>query len=367
MCFTEKKDDFVCCICLSKNEYLDNYYNNNDTNYYSQSNLKTYKGNQKKTETETETGTETEIGTETETETTSVLQHKKSTFNKIIKLECGHQFHVNCIDKWINEKYNCPLCRNEFNYILYDFEESIQKDYSNIKKIQKIYNSKCYKYKFNINKIKNLYLNIDDKIVKISNAFQQLINQKPINYKINKSNIYYPVYFVFTDNIDYNNKSNQKIYISFYLRQLILWNKIDKTKIFHYTDSIGNKIFCSSQNISDSLTKSNFNICYEWIYEIMCEFKRLYKFNYYSELNTLILDIFVKTVKNYNNISKYTLQTVVIATLYNIIQLYYPNKFKHITKELLIEYTDNSSNIDDFNKFQFHQETKIINNININC
>ena len=99
----------------------------------------------------------------------------------------------------------------------------------------------------------------------------------------------------------------------------------------------------------------------------MCEFKRLYKFNYYSELNTLILDIFVKTVKNYNNISKYTLQTVVIATLYNIIQLYYPNKFKHITKELLIEYTDNSSNIDDFNKFQFHQETKIINNININC
>ena len=43
MCFTEKKDDFVCCICLSKNEYLDNYYNNNDTNYYSQSNLKTYK------------------------------------------------------------------------------------------------------------------------------------------------------------------------------------------------------------------------------------------------------------------------------------------------------------------------------------
>lgn len=29
----------------------------------------------------------------------------------IRKLSCGHEFHLNCIDKWLCKKQNCPYCR----------------------------------------------------------------------------------------------------------------------------------------------------------------------------------------------------------------------------------------------------------------
>lgn len=34
--------------------------------------------------------------------------------NKIIrKLKCGHEFHLDCIDKWLSNKTICPMCRTE--------------------------------------------------------------------------------------------------------------------------------------------------------------------------------------------------------------------------------------------------------------
>jgi hypothetical protein len=35
--------------------------------------------------------------------------------DKIIrKLSCGHEFHLNCIDKWLAKRKNCPYCRKVF-------------------------------------------------------------------------------------------------------------------------------------------------------------------------------------------------------------------------------------------------------------
>ena len=28
------------------------------------------------------------------------------------KLECGHEYHINCIGKWFEQKRDCPQCRN---------------------------------------------------------------------------------------------------------------------------------------------------------------------------------------------------------------------------------------------------------------
>ena len=35
--------------------------------------------------------------------------------NDILVLECGHQFHVACIEKWMERKNECPLCRQKIN------------------------------------------------------------------------------------------------------------------------------------------------------------------------------------------------------------------------------------------------------------
>ena len=31
--------------------------------------------------------------------------------NDITTLECGHQFHTTCINEWLQQRDNCPLCR----------------------------------------------------------------------------------------------------------------------------------------------------------------------------------------------------------------------------------------------------------------
>ena len=36
--------------------------------------------------------------------------------NDITTLECGHQFHSNCITEWLKQRDNCPLCRQAVKY-----------------------------------------------------------------------------------------------------------------------------------------------------------------------------------------------------------------------------------------------------------
>lgn len=36
--------------------------------------------------------------------------------NKVIRqLDCGHKFHIECIDIWFEKNNSCPLCRKTFN------------------------------------------------------------------------------------------------------------------------------------------------------------------------------------------------------------------------------------------------------------
>ena len=39
--------------------------------------------------------------------------------NYTIKLKCGHIYHIECIQNWINVKKECPICRNKLDYLHY--------------------------------------------------------------------------------------------------------------------------------------------------------------------------------------------------------------------------------------------------------
>ena len=46
-----------------------------------------------------------------ESEKCSICLENYKKDNIINELKCGHKYHKDCIDDWINDNNNCPLCR----------------------------------------------------------------------------------------------------------------------------------------------------------------------------------------------------------------------------------------------------------------
>ncbi len=53
------------------------------------------------------------------------------TTEDIIKLECDHFYHKECIHKWLNSNNNCPICRKVTNYKVNDIENEIDNENQN--------------------------------------------------------------------------------------------------------------------------------------------------------------------------------------------------------------------------------------------
>ena len=52
---------------------------------------------------------------EMEEKDSSNIERKIEENKDISTLECGHQFHPECISKWMKRKNECPLCRQKIN------------------------------------------------------------------------------------------------------------------------------------------------------------------------------------------------------------------------------------------------------------
>jgi len=37
----------------------------------------------------------------------------RDTLNKYITTNCGHNFHAECLNDWLEKHNNCPMCRTE--------------------------------------------------------------------------------------------------------------------------------------------------------------------------------------------------------------------------------------------------------------
>ena len=257
--------------------------------------------------------------------------------NDIVNISCGHNFHQSCIEKWINTNLSCPYCRKDL-YVI-----------TNINK----YCVESINYEFK-KKTKNKIITINNEI--IYDSYYQLINQCPNGFLQSNNNIF-PMYLIQTDN---------KYYISYYLRQIILWNRIDESEIVCFDDDFGRTIYHTTQNISNQLNNKNCNLMYDWIHEIMNCLSNTYMFCFTVDMNSIILDLCVNTIKKLR-LPKEKFQTAIIVSIYQILQeqkIYnYPTE--NLTIDVLIDYTDNTSNLEDFNKYMLFQNKYIHKNIKI--
>ena len=172
----------------------------------------------------------------------------------------------------------------------------------------------------------NHYVNI----FKLKKRFEKqlsLINQPPQAwlYTGQEDNSILPLYI-----------KNSK-FISYYYRQLLLWECIEVSKITYNYDDSSKLYICSTQEFESCfMTKKIADILTCWLYELLVSLKENYKFEYKLTLNTLILDLFfayiVEFEKN-NSASKY--QLILIISVYNCINFY--NKNNIITCENLTD------------------------------
>jgi len=246
--------------------------------------------------------------------------------------KCRHVFHRKCIDVWVKQHESCPLCRNKDIYtVLISF-------------IRITENKQYY-----INRENSLFRKNDLPIRFLTYATYPvyLYNQPPQAWlDSSKYDSLLPLYTLKGD----INEPNP-VFISYYLRQLLLWEDIDESKIVKKYDDSSKLYLCSTQDFSSSfLTKNVVSTLVGWLYELLVDIRQTYKLEYGLTLNTLILDLTVSTIvsNRYDYVrSKY--QLILITSVYNCIKFYTKNniiKGLNLTdeefKEKLLWYTDNS-------------------------
>ena len=50
---------------------------------------------------------------------------EKLYYKQVQELHCGHLFHNECVERWLEENNTCPMCRNLADHVL-TFDENIK-------------------------------------------------------------------------------------------------------------------------------------------------------------------------------------------------------------------------------------------------
>ena len=247
--------------------------------------------------------------------------------------KCEHVFHRKCIDVWLKQQVSCPLCRNKDIYtVLISF-------------IRITENKQYY-----INRENSLFRKNDLQSIRVLThaTYPVYLYDQPPQAWLDSSQYdsLLPLYTLKGD-IDEPNP----VFISYYLRQLLLWEDIDESKIVKKYDDSSKLYLCSTQDFSSSfLTKNIVSTLVGWLYELLVDIRQTYKLEYGLTLNTLILDLTISTIvsNRYDYVTS-KFQLILITSVYNCIKFYTKNniiKGLNLTdeefKEKLLWYTDNS-------------------------
>lgn len=242
----------------------------------------------------------------------------------ITSTHCNHKFHEECLKKWYKISKSCPLCRSS----QYVYNILIQYIYKNI----------------------NKHYIIKDLFFKNNKSFiiKRLINQPPqawLNFYGNNS--FLPLY---TLRIKKRNK-----FISYYTRQLMLWEKVYKEYLVYLRDDNDILYISSEQPFKNCLlNKGIVQILTEWLFELLHGLKNIYNIIYHITWNTFILDFTIAYIvkSKLTNTSKY--QLILITCVYNCLKFYIENKIikfenfcEENLKDKLIWFTNNSCKWDE--------------------
>lgn len=262
-------------------------------------------------------------------------------------LNCGHIFHSECIITWYNKSpyYTCPYCREKITMpILSNFIDKKENMFYRFRTTRKT-------------------VNINNQSVSFINKNLLNSNSNPIcwvsidNFK-HTDNIILPIYELFMPKYYHN------IYISLYARLYILYSGEENINI-KKIKTLNNIVFYDTdEDIVGSLNKNTFNICYEWIYDVMFELKYKLDFVYHSVINTFIWDLIFVTIKNMNiGIEKNNFQAVITCSIYHAIKYIVDTPIK---LDDVNYYTDNAYTIDYLKQYVEYQQNYIKNQIIFN-
>lgn len=238
--------------------------------------------------------------------------------------KCGHEFHRECLDKWLPKENSCPLCRNKdiWKILISNIRKNKNKHY--------VTSNSLFRPRYHKNKNGIFYLH-------------QQSPQAWLNISTYESLL--PLYILMND------KGKKPKFISYYLRQLILWEDVDELKVVYKYDDTKKLYICSNQQFSScSMTNQIMTTLVEWLYVLLWDLRKVYKFEYLATLNTLIIDLTIYVIVNYPNLyDKDKYQLILIASVYNCIKFYNKNRIINFDnlideefKKKLIWYTDDT-------------------------
>jgi hypothetical protein len=317
----------------------------------------------------------------------NIMQKKKKLkycdFNHYITLNCGHKFHNDCFKKLckINNNINCPYCRTKYDcYIDFPYIKNIdfKIECEKLLHTTTIDNFSIYLTPYNDYINNDLNYKIDYFNIPKKNVYDEIKSQQVRNYMY-QDRRYYPIYlisfekkFIICENENEENKDIEEIlnkyngrnyiYITHYLRLLLLTGKYDSSylvKLENTTDNI--TVYSSNQIISNYFTYKHSKM---YIINIVYILKQILLENsknlLYSDLYNLLAEmifiniIYINSKSNQISYNTETKENIMASVIHSLI-------YKYAEFDICCDNLSSSNNISSEGKEKLLSYNNLIN------